>query len=168
MAEVEPQARVMHRRADHRAHVRQARTTTQPRFGVQTLAEWVELARQGFTATELNVIGLIAALRKLDARGQPDTLSHRRQNIATLGIANGMLQLCIVQRAVVHVVAALDCQRNAIAQWLEQLGRLWAERDHRLFGTHRALFGLNLPAAVELFQRQRIALDELPAALDKE
>ena len=48
VAEVEPQAGVARGRADHRAHVRQARAAAQPGFGVEAFAQGVEAAGQGF------------------------------------------------------------------------------------------------------------------------
>ncbi|MNJ50799.1 hypothetical protein D3C77_460860 [compost metagenome] len=50
VAKVEPQALVVGGGADDRAHVRQAGASAQPGLGVDALAQWEDLARQGFTA----------------------------------------------------------------------------------------------------------------------
>ncbi|MCY1187449.1 hypothetical protein D9M73_284300 [compost metagenome] len=61
-----------------------------------------------------------------------------------------MLEFGAVTRPVVHVITALDLQRNAITQRLEQVSRLRAEGNHHFSCGDRALAAVDLPFAGDL------------------
>ncbi len=113
----------------------------------------------------MDFVDRVVAVSEFDAGGQADAAHHRRQDVAAHRVEDRVLQAGPGQGGVVHVVAALDRQGNAVAQGFKDAAGLRAQRHHHFLGGDRAEFAVHLPAAFDLGQAQGITDDELAAAL---
>ncbi len=144
VAKSQPQAGMARRLADHRAAVRQRRAAAEPGPRVQPLAQVDGLARPGFRQVQLDGTGRRVAVVQLDAGGQPQTARHRRQHVAAAGVVDGAAQRRAAGGAVMHVIAALERQRQVDAGGLEQGLGPRAQRHHQVGRRQRFRAGVAL------------------------
>jgi len=107
--------------ADHRDHIGQTRPAAHPGFGFQSFGQRKQFAGQRFIARELDRARRRIAISELDASRQADTLSHRRERKAAIGIPHGMAERGIALDTIMHVIAALYPQRDLIAEWSKDI-----------------------------------------------
>src|SRR5271156_2846625 len=88
VTEIEPQALVARRVADHRQHVGQARAAAEPGLGVEPLAYRIEVARERLQSIDMRGGGRVVDAREFRAGGQPQSARHWRDDVASLEIEN--------------------------------------------------------------------------------
>jgi len=86
-----------------------------------------------------------------------------RNEIADFRIKRRPAETFIAARFEMQVVAALDLQRDGIAERAEHLIRPGPHRHHHLAGGDRALVGGNAPAIARPFEGPRVSGHEPPA-----
>src|SRR6185295_11998549 len=101
--EVEVEAGMTRCRADDRDRVREAWPPSEPRF-VDRLAERKQLPRQRQHPSDLNRRRRRIARREFVAGGQANSLLHRRNDEALLGVEYRSVQARIADRAKVLVI----------------------------------------------------------------
>src|SRR5215472_13615346 len=106
VAEGEPQAAMALSRPDYRYHIGEAGTPPQPRRRLQPLPERKQFAGERFVAGELDRGWWRVALGEFDARRQANTLAHRHEHVAAVGVVQGMAEHGIALNSVMHVIAA--------------------------------------------------------------
>jgi hypothetical protein len=162
MAEGEPELLVPRRAPDDRHHVRRAGPRAHPRIRVEPLGEREELARDGLGAVELDRGFHAVAQRELGPGGEPDAGTHRREEIAALGVEHRVVEHGGTGGTVVHVVAALDRERQVVAQRPRDGFGPWSESDDRVARRDPPFHRTHFPARLE---RRGVALHEAPAKL---
>jgi hypothetical protein len=116
MTEGEPQVLVPLAFANHRDHVGKTRSPAHPRFGLQPLAQGEQFAGQRFVARKLDRARRRVAISELDTGRQANSLAHRREREAAIGVTHGMAKPGIAFDAIMHVVATLYRQGDFVAE----------------------------------------------------
>ena len=163
--DVEPQPLALRRAADDGQHVRQAGAPPHPRLRIDALSQRKDLARQGLDALELHRARRGIAQRELGACREADALGHGGERIAVRDVDDGPVERGIALRLEMHVIAALDAERQAHSERTVDVVGPGAQRHHHRAGRDRPFGGAHLPAAAQWSQRPRVALYEAPAAL---
>ncbi len=100
------------------------------------------------------------AAGKLHAGGEANAAVHRRQQIAEIGIEHRMIEHGIAARRQMQMIAALDAERDRIAERTKHQIGPRSERHHDFARDHRAVRPATRHPPVVLFERSRIADDE--------
>ena len=124
---------------------------------VHALAERKQFACLRHDPVELHRRRCCIARGEFDAGGHTDSLLHRRDQVAGIGIEHRPRQRGIAVATEMPVIAALDHQRQFQPKRLEQIVRPWSERDHDLGRIDPALVGFHPPAISRPVQRARVA-----------
>ena len=74
------------------------------------------------------------AISELDAGRQANSLDHRREREAAIGVTHGMTKRGISFDAIMHVVAALYRQGDLIAKWSKDIVGPRTESHHHFAG----------------------------------
>src|SRR5687767_6777012 len=121
VAECQPKAAMPGRPADDRQHVGETGARAAPGLGIETGAERHDLPCDLFRPIELPGIRWRVAARELDPGGQANSALHPAQHEPGLRIAERVLRRRFVHGLVVHVVAALESERETIAETLAEI-----------------------------------------------
>jgi hypothetical protein len=112
--------------------------------------------------------GRVVDAGEFGACREPQPARHRRDAIAILEVEHGARDPGVAARGVVHVIAALDEERQPVAEPAGEFARPWPQRDDRLAGLRQPLLGDHAPAAVGGFKGVGLARREPAAALDEQ
>lgn len=134
-----------------------------PGFRIHTFGQREELAGDGLDGVELHGRLRSIAVCEFRARRQPDAARHRCQHITAVCIEHGMVQLRTLRGCVVHVVPALDGQRQAVAQARGEDVRPGAHGDDDVVCAQLAFLGLQQPRGV---RRERVGIGFKQAAAE--
>ena len=116
-------------------------------FGVAPLGEREEFARERLQPVEMGGRGRIVAAREFGAGRQAQAARHRRDHIAVLEIEHRPAQPGVAARRVMHVIAALDEERQAIARRRSRsFARPGPQRDDHLARRQRPVLGGRRPS----------------------
>jgi hypothetical protein len=100
---------------------------------------------------------------KLDPRCEADTARHRCQQEATVRIDNRMVKDRPGFSPEMHVIPALDGQRNAVAEGAKDSIGPRSESDHSLAGANQAILAADRPFDAILLERAGLTLNETAA-----
>src|SRR5450631_3809521 len=150
MSEIEPQPGMARRLPDYRQHIRQTRPRAHPGLGIDGVSQREQRVRPRQGLLDLDVTGRPVAAGKFDAGGETDAAAHRRQQIALIGIENGMIEYGITARRQMQMIPALDPKRDGIPERTKyQIGP--GSQRHDNFARDRgAIATANTPSAGNL------------------
>ena len=94
---------------------------------------------------------------ELDAARHADTLFHRRQHVAILGIEHRAGERGIALRTEMAMIAALDRERQFDAERIEHVRQPRPECDHGLAGIERTGGRIDAPLRTDAMQRASVA-----------
>src|SRR2546429_563741 len=95
---------------------------------------------------------------------QANAAVHWRQQIAEIGVENGMIEHGIAARLEMQMIAAFDGERDRIAERREDLIGPRSHRDNDVARRDRAFERRHAPTSAGLLERSCIA-DQIPPAL---
>src|SRR5271163_343290 len=159
VAEVEPEALQTRRWADDRQHVGQAGPSSEPGLGVAALGEREHFAAERLEPVEMRRRWRVVAPREFRSGRESQAARHRRDEIALFEIEHGTAEPGVAARRIVHVIAALDAERQTKPQRTHQLAGPGPQRDDRLARRKRPLLSGHDPAGARDAERTRIAFE---------
>ena len=80
------------------------------------VGRWVDVVNQRFIARKLDRARRCVAISGLDTGRQANSLAHRREREAAIGVTHGMAKPGIAFDAIMHVVATLYRQGDFVAE----------------------------------------------------